>query len=156
MPNKEKWHLMLLPEDDKTRQFGNGLLKAFPELENCVQMLRPARGCSRAIQQIPNLQLGNIDKRRVVLLIDLDRRENRVDWIKCKPELAEFSDRIFVIGCRKEVENLREILGRRQYGNLEEIGKQLASDCSLWDDPLLVQCKDDACRLKAEIGRLFQ
>ena len=156
MPNKEKWHLMLLPEDDKTRQFGNGLLKAFPELANYVQMLRPARGCLHAVQQIPNLQLGNIDKRRVVLLIDLDNKTNRINQIKSKAEFENFNDRIFIIGCSAEVENLRRIFGNTRYGNLEDIGKKLASDCSLWDDPLLKQCRDDACRLKAEIAEMSQ
>ena len=151
MPNKHKWHILVLPEDDATKQLGNGLARAFPAVENRVQVLREARGWEHAMDMIPSLDLKKYVQRRVLLIIDFDKDGNRLNFIKSKPFVVPFSDRIYVIGCFDEAERLKNLVGEN---NLERVGERLGTDCNYWSSPLLANCKSDACRLKNEIQNI--
>ena len=148
MPNKYKWHIIVIPEDDATRHIGNGLINAFPQIENCIKVLPVTRGWTRAVKCVETLDLQQNKFRRVLLIIDFDKNKERLDIIREKKEFSEFKDRIFIIGCFNEAEDLKKLVGK---SNLEQVGKELGENCDYWSDHCLLDCRDDACRLKCEI-----
>ena len=150
MSNKYRWHVVVIPEDDATRQLGNGLANAFSEMGRRIKFLPVSRGWKRAVECVKSLDLNSNSFRRVLLIIDFDKNKDRLESIKAKEDFSEFRDRIFILGCFKEAEDLKELLSER---NLEEVGKILASNCNYWDSPLLLTCRSDACRLKAELNK---
>lgn len=151
MPNKYKWHIVVVPEDGATRQLGNGLSNAFPSIVNRVKFLREAGGWPDAIATIKDLKLDKYPNRRVLLIIDLDQDDTRLGFIRSQPEISKYNNRIFILGSFKAVEQLKPV-GRSS--NLESVGQRLGEDCSCWNDSLLIACREDACRLKAEIENI--
>lgn len=152
MPNKYRWHIVVIPEDDATRQLGNGLINTFPDIAKFIKVLPVTRGWKRAVECVESLNLKNFSQRRVLLIIDFDKNKDRLEAIKAKEDFSEFKDKIFIIGCFNEAEDLKRLVGRT---NLEQVGQILGSDCEYWNNPLLLNCRDDACRLKEEILRSF-
>ena len=148
MPNKFKWHIVVVPEDQATRQLGNGLSNAFPSIINRIKLLREAGGWPDAIATINDLKLDKYPKRRVLLIIDLDLDANRLGFIRSQPEISKYNNRIFILGSFQAVEQLKTVCGDN---DLENVGQKLGEDCNFWNHPLLTDCRADACRLKAEI-----
>jgi hypothetical protein len=108
--NKEKPHLIIIPEDDKDRQLAVGF--EF-EVKNTKQIYieRNAGGWVRACEFFSQEYLSSMNRypgRYVVLLIDFDERDsNRLaDVQKMLP--SGFEDRVFVIGSRKDPEQLKK------------------------------------------------
>ena len=151
MPNKYKWHIVVVPEDEATRQLGNGLSNAFPSIVNRIKFLREAGGWADAIATVKDLELDKYSDRRVLLIIDLDQDDTRLGFIRSQPEISKFNNRIFILGSFKAVEQLKPI---GESHNLENVGQRLGEDCSCWNDSLLIACREDACRLKAEIENI--
>ncbi|MBO1352326.1 MAG: hypothetical protein EBE86_035445 [Hormoscilla sp. GUM202] len=81
--------------------------------------------------------MQNIPHRMIVLLMDLDRNEDRLSYVESQiPE--ELRDRVFVLGVLSEPESLKRDIQR----TWEEIGEALAKDCyenrnELWGHNLL-------------------
>jgi len=122
--NREKWHLLVKPEDDANREIAIGFLNAleYPQQAK-IQVDRPAGGYQKALEFILTAQLERYRHRRVLILIDFDNSvELRNQLVK---RFASVSDRVFVLGSCPEAEDVRRELGR----HLEECGEAVAKDC---------------------------
>ncbi|GEO80249.1 hypothetical protein [Pararhodospirillum oryzae] len=136
--NKEKPHLVVLPEDDADRQLANGFAL---EIDSRQIMILPiSEGWSRAREDFKGKEEEKMKKyqgRHVVILIDFDEqgddRYNAV-WDEVSEEVR---DRTFIIGPRKDPQQLKRALSSE---SLENIGRKLARDCrdgtrSVWNHP---------------------
>ncbi len=90
-------------------------------------------------------------KRYFVLLIDFDKREDRLDYIKQRiPD--DVKDRVFVLGAFSNPEELRRSIGE----SLEAIGETLSANCSdntvgLWGHDLLKHNKTELERMISSV-----
>jgi hypothetical protein len=88
---------------------------------------------------------------RLILLIDFDLCEDRLNYVKNKiPELLQ--ERVFIVGVLSNPEKLRSDLEK----SFEEIGESLANDCSdntntLWEHELLKHNKTELDRMVSSI-----
>lgn len=140
--NKHKPHIFVLPEDDANRQIANGFLLV-PELnQRTIQILPPSGGWKKVLTSFEVNHVSAMrkhEKRMIVLLIDFDGREDRLNYIKNKiPE--DLVARVFVLGVLSEPEKLkRNISGLNTF---KDIGKALSQDCvgntrNVWGHDLL-------------------
>lgn len=124
--NKNRPHVLVLPEDDANRQMANGFL-----LDDCVdsrriQVLHPAHGWSRVRDEFIETHRDEMDRyplRHMVLLVDFDGRAERLDDVK-RVIPSHLADRVFIVGVWSQPEKLSGF-----FGGLEAIGKSLAGDC---------------------------
>ena len=139
--NRERPHLLVLPEDDEWRQVVNGFLQEASVNRNSLQVLPNAGGWPNAFDSIADSYAARMRKYpecRIVLLIDFDHDQDRFEKNKNRIP-ADLSDRVFVIGIlSKEPKDFCKETGM----NLEKIGEELAKNCSdnilgLWDHALL-------------------
>jgi hypothetical protein len=152
MVNKYQPHVMVLPEDDANRQLANGFLLD-PELAlrgRRMQVLEPVGGWGQVIERFTTDHVASMDRyaeRLMVLLIDFDGQDNRLDHVKSLiPD--HLKDRVFIIGAWTEPEDLKA-----QLGSYEEIGKALAQDCRdntdrTWGCDMLQHNADELERLR--------
>jgi hypothetical protein len=142
--NKYKPHLLVLPEDDATRQIANGFIFAQGlGLDNrVIQILPYVGGWKKVLEDFIGSHFYEMHKypdRMMVLLIDFDNNpETRLLFIK-KMIPTDIQARVFVLGVWSEPENLRSALGSAGF---EKIGVDLAQDCydntnNLWGHELL-------------------
>lgn len=138
--NKYKRHLLVLPEDDANRQIATGFMLN-PNLKSrAIQVLPAAGGWKKVLDDFSNvhaLEMQNLPKRNILLLIDFDRDEGRLSYVESKIP-GELKDRVFVLGVFSEPESLRSEIKT----SFESIGEALAKDCSengneLWGNNLL-------------------
>lgn len=149
-PNQYKPHILVLPEDDANRQIANGFIQS-PNLNaRAIQVLPPAGGWQRTVEQFTNDYVPTMRKfpqRMMALLIDLDNRENRLSYAQSQiPD--DLKERVFILGVQSEPENLKRDINR----SFEEIGDVLAQDCSdntneLWGHELLKHNKTELERM---------
>jgi hypothetical protein len=141
-------HLALLPEDEAARSVANGFRDA---TTGQMQVLPVSGGWLKAIDYAIDSEaqrLREFSSRILVILIDFDDSyPRRSDEIKNRIP-ADLADRIFVIGPRNEMEDLRASLGLR----LSRAGQALAEDCRSesrdhWSCEQLVQNIDELDRL---------
>ena len=107
--NKHKPHILVLPEDDANRQIANGFVKNLNVNQRAIQILPIADGWKKAVDQFTDDYASGMRQfleRRIVLLIDFDQRENRLEYIKQKiPE--DLQERVFILGVQSNPEKLR-------------------------------------------------
>ncbi len=124
--NKERPHVLVLPEDGANRQLANGF-QLDPSLDTRrMQVLKEAGGWQEVVRCFKAEHVPEMDRnanRFLVLLVDFDRREDRLSLIK-EEIPARLAERVFVIGAWGEPEELR-----RNLGSYETIGLALAKDC---------------------------
>lgn len=100
--------------------------------------------------------MDQYENRFMILLVDFDQKPSRFDDIKNNIP-AHLQDRVFILGCIKEPEDLR----KSGLGTLEEIGGKLAVDCrdgtqNTWGHDLLKHNQDELARLRTKVcGFLF-
>ncbi len=154
MINREKPHLLMLPEDLAVRRIANGFL-LYPSLNlHAIQLLPNAGGKGKVTKdefkkQVPDMV--SYPERRIVLLFDFDvKGPNKTRW--CYEEKLKYVDgqkskiqipddlksRVFVLGVLSEPEELRSDLNL----SLEKIGETLAKECAdnrneLWEHELI-------------------
>jgi hypothetical protein len=93
------------------------------------------------------------DKRIIILLIDFDKNEDRINVAKTYiPD--HLKERVFVIGVWSNPEELK-----RSFGSLEGIGGAMAKDCrdgtdTAWRHELLAHNAEELARLCAVIPEL--
>jgi hypothetical protein len=90
--------------------------------------------------------------RFMILLIDFDRQEDRLDKVKAVVPV-HLKDRVFVLGVWSEPEKLKAGLGRPDY---ESIGGALAEDCregtdKNWSHDLLRHNASELARLRQHV-----
>jgi hypothetical protein len=96
-PNKEKPHVLVLPEDDANTRLATGFhLVVDSTKSRQMQVLPAAGGWNEVLQRFANDEVGGMDKwpkRFMVLLIDFDGREDRLHTVKAEipARLAEES-----------------------------------------------------------------
>jgi hypothetical protein len=148
--NKYDWHILVLPEDKADRQLAIGFLLEPSVKDTAIQVLPPAGGWTDVRDQFSKIHIRGMNdygKRYMVLLIDFDGREDRLEIVR-RVIPDELKDRVIVIGVWKEPEDLKKELGC----GYEEIGLRLASDCQdrtniTWDHPLLIHNADEVSRM---------
>jgi len=152
--NREKEHFLVLPEDDANRQIVLGFIKDLNVDNNAIQVLPIADGWKKAVDQLTiddGLRLRQYPQRRIILIIDFDKKENRWSYVNEQiPE--EFKERVFVLGVQSNPQDLKNATKK----SFEEIGKALAQDCSddtneLWGHKLLTHNKGELERMASSV-----
>jgi hypothetical protein len=150
--NREKPHVLVLPEDDANRQLANGfLLELDPALSRNIQVLPEAGGWGKVLDEFETDQIVGMEHyphRFIIMLIDFDGQENRLQQAKAKiPEWLV--ERVFILGTSSEPEDLK----RSGLGSYESIGSAMAKDCRddtdhIWQHDLLQHNKTELDRLR--------
>ena len=149
-------HLLILSEDDAYRDLANGFVGHFAIVLNKIQIDQPAGGWSKLLDAFTQNYACDIQKythRHVLMLLDLDGSSNRYceDILPKIP--ANIHNRVFVLSCKDEAENIKRELGQ---GKWEDMGLKLAESCyddaydkldSPWLLPQLHHNKDELIRL---------
>jgi hypothetical protein len=147
--NKYRPHVLVLPEDDANRQLANGF-QLDPLLNTRrMQVLEVADGWRKVLdcfkqEHVPEMKRNQ--NQFMVLLIDFDKREDRLDIVRAEipPDLK---DRVFVLGVWDEPEKLRQDLG-----SFETTGLALAKDCR--DNAEVTWSHNLLCHNASELERL--
>lgn len=157
--NRHKPHVLVLPEDDANRQLANGFL-LHPSLSTQIQVLEEVGGWSKVLDCFERDHVRAMityPSRTMVLLIDFDGQEDRLDRAKAVIP-GNLKDRVFVLGVWTEPEALKANLGRRY----EEIGQAMAEDChhataTTWRHELLQHNTSEIERMRQQVRSiLFQ
>jgi hypothetical protein len=151
--NKERPHVFILPEDDANRELANGFFLDYSlwNRRRSFRVLPEVGGWREVLEHFKSEHVAELDRnhnRFMVLLIDFDRKADRLDIARAAIP-AHLSERVFVLGTLSEPEDLKPTLG-----SYETIGLKLAKDCreetdSTWGHDLL---RHNA----SELGRLLQ
>jgi hypothetical protein len=127
--NKYQQHLLILPEDDAYRDLANGFVRHFAIAYNKIHIAEPACGWSKLLDVFSREYENGVRKchnRHVLLLLDLDGNTKRY----CEEVLnnipVDIKDRVFVLCCKDEAEDVKRELGS---GKFEDIGEKLAQSC---------------------------
>jgi hypothetical protein len=124
--NMERPHVLVLPEDDANRQLANGFQLCHSLDTRRMQVLKEAGGWRVVLDHFENELVPGMQRnqnRFVVLLIDFDGKEDRLEMAKARiPD--HLKERVFVLGAWRNPEELR-----RNLGSYEEIGSAMAKDC---------------------------
>jgi hypothetical protein len=138
--NKHRPHIHVLPEDDANRQIANGFLLGMNVNDRAIQILPEVGGWQKAVEKLTKEHvpaMRTYPYRRIVLLIDFDRSEDRLSYVNNQiPD--DLKERVFVLGVLSEPEKLRGDINK----TFEAIGKALVKDCpdhmnELWAHDLL-------------------
>ncbi len=150
MVNRERPHLFILPEDKEDNNLVDGFL-LHPRIDpKQIQTLPFSRGWTNVRDEFEKDHIGEMRKwreRRMILLIDFDRREDRfTEMIRVVPE--DLRERTFIFGASHEPEEIRRDTGR----SVEEIGESLADECvsgslDLWNHPMIAHNRPEFDRL---------
>lgn len=130
--NRERPHVLVLPEDDATRSIAAGFVDA---AIGPMQVLNPARGWPNVLDQFETDQISQLRKYRhqhLVLLIDFDDQypARLTQFQLAMP--SDVQDRVYVLGALTEAETLKRESGKK-FGPL---GQALAQACADDDDRL--------------------
>jgi len=152
--NRYRPHLFILPEDDANRQIASSFV-LHPNLnERVIQVLPPAGGWMKVINQFTEVHISEMhqySEERLILLIDFDLCEDRLNYIKGKiPPLLH--ERVFVVGVLSNPEQLRSNLKK----SFEEIGEVLANNCAnntseVWEHELLEHNRIELSRITSSV-----
>ena len=157
--NREKPHVMVLPEDDANRQIANGFLQKINPLKHRqIQVLNEAGGWAHvrdSFTSTHNAAMKLWPERLMVLLVDFDESPTRVEDVKAEvdPGVVE---RVFVLGCYQEPENMKAA----GLGSFETIGQKLATDCSekttqTWNHRLLQHNTKELERMNSTLRKIL-
>jgi hypothetical protein len=153
--NKYLPHIFVLPEDDADRELANGFLldESLAFRRKCIQVLEEVGGWIEVLERFKSDHVIEMDRyplRFIVLLIDFDGHEDRLDVAKSAiPD--RLSERVFVLGALTEPEDLR----RANLGSYD-IGKTLAGECrennyETWGHDLLKHNASELDRLREHV-----
>lgn len=149
--NKHLPHVLVLPEDDANRQLANGFrLELDSNRQRQIQVDPVAGGWLAVLDHFVSdhiAAMGRYTNRFMVLLIDFDRNDDRLDYAKGKIP-HHLRDRVFILGVWSKPEDLRV--------QLEEMGSAMARDCrgetdATWDHELLRHNAGELARLSVYV-----
>ena len=126
--NKYLPHVFVLPEDDANRQLANGFQLDQLLWTRRMQILEEAGGWQEVLSRFKSdhlLEMERYDQRYMVLLIDFDGKQERLNIVKDVIP-TQLTERVFVLGALSNPEELRQNLG---LGSYETIGLAMARDC---------------------------
>lgn len=142
--NREKPHVLVLPEDDANREIANGFLKSLSlQYPHRMDILPPAGGWPAVRDSLSRKYVAYLRKygdAHLILLIDFDNQvQQRMSQFTSHIP-ADVQDRVYLVGTLDEPEKLRKALNRIL--TQEGIGKTLADECGsgisyLWVHPHL-------------------
>jgi hypothetical protein len=151
--NRYKPYVMVLPEDRANRQLANGFLLALDQsVATAIQVLPEVGGWNEVLERFLSDHVAEMERFRgrfMVLLIDFDRKTERLDYAKGKiPE--QLKERVFVLGAWTEPEDLKDL------GSYETTGKAMATDCregtdTAWGHDLLRHNAGEIARLREHV-----
>ena len=151
--NNHQPHVLVLPEDEANRQLANGFLGDRSLLIRRIQVLPEVGGWTQVLERFESdhvVEMDHYPHRLMVLLIDCDGREDRLDDAKARiPE--RLSDRVFILGTLTKPEGLKADLG-----SYETIGLRMAKDCregtdTIWGHELLQHNVGELDRLREHV-----
>jgi hypothetical protein len=157
--NKYLPHVLVLPEDDSTRQIADGFLLDPTVIIRNIQILQEAGGWLVLLERFQSDHIAGMHKyptRFMILLIDLDGKLDRIGDV-ARQIPAELAARVFILSTLTEPEDLRA-----SAGSYEEIGKAMARDCreqadNIWKHQLLRHNSEELVRSRESIRPfLFQ
>jgi hypothetical protein len=152
--NKNKPHVLVLPEDDANRQLAVGFLGDDSlSSPRQIQVLEVAGGWSRVLDSFTEDHVYDMERfpnRLMLLLIDFDDKQDRLQFVQSKIP-NPLTNRVFVLGTLTEPEDLKKDLG-----SLETIGLALARDCregtdTTWSHRLLHHNAAEVARLREHV-----
>jgi hypothetical protein len=156
--NKERPHVLVLPEDDANRQLANGFQLDHSLDTRRMQVLKAAGGWREVVncfkkEHVPEMRRNA--NRFIVLLIDFDKRDERLAAIRAEIPNS-LQERVFILGTWSEPEELRQQLG----SPYEAIGLALAKDCRdnsevTWAHPLLRHNSSELARLRQHVRSIL-
>ncbi len=154
MSNKYVPHLLVIPEDEANRQIMTGFVSHL-EVDNRRITVEPvACGWIKALEQfrINHLMgMAKYENRHVMILIDFDGRENRLE--KAKEYIPEnMRSRVYVMGCLSEPEKIRAATRMSK----SQLGEAIAEAClrgneDLWKTDILAHNRAELERMKSSI-----
>jgi hypothetical protein len=153
MVNRYQPHVLVLPEDDANRQLANGFLQDQSLFVRRIQVLPEVGGWTQVLERFKSDHVVEMDRypeRFMVLLIDFDGREDRLNDSKARiPE--RLSDRVFILGTLTKPEALKADLG-----SYETIGLKMSKDCreetdTIWGHELLRHNASELERLRDHV-----
>jgi hypothetical protein len=155
--NKDKPHLIIMPEDGANRQIANGFEKS-GDFGNRMQILQPSGGWSSVVSDFNKNESSRMIKypeRRVLLLIDFDNKENRFTnrFAEVQSMIpSNLIHRVFILGSFYEPEDLK----RATKLSFEKIGTALATEClhkttTLWNHPHLQHNQPELQRMIRDV-----
>jgi hypothetical protein len=125
--NRQLPHVLVLPEDDANLRLANEFhLNVDWSRQRQLQVLPVAGGWIEVLDLFESVHVVEMDRyrdRHMVLLIDFDGRENRLQDAKARIPV-HLVERVFILGALSEPEALRNALG-----SYESIGSGMARDC---------------------------
>lgn len=155
--NKFKPHLIVLPEDDATRELAVGFELCIPgACERYFHIANEVGGWLSVVEKFKHDYIKKMNRNgniHLLLLIDFDEESERLQRVKSEiPD--NLKDRVFILGCWDEPETLRNFLGK----SFEEIGVALAKECinnedQLWNIDLLKNNLSEVDRIRPFIKK---
>jgi hypothetical protein len=150
--NKNRPHLMVLPEDDANRKLANGFhLQVDWNRYRQMQVLPPADGWNNVLNLFRSDHVREMERwpqRFMILLIDFDNHNDRLTDAKAAiPE--HLAERVFVLGVWSEPQRLK-------LGPYETVGAAMARDCreetnKTWGHELLRHNTGEIERLRERV-----
>jgi hypothetical protein len=153
--NKQLPHVFILPEDDANRQLAEAFHKDVDwSRYRQMQVLPEARGWNEVLRRFKRDEVDGLEKwsdRFMVLLIDFDGRDDRLDTAKAEIP-GHLTRRVFILGTFTEPEDLR----KAKLGDYETIGSAMSKDCreetdTTWNHPLLQHNAGELARLREHV-----
>lgn len=148
-------HVFVLPEDRANTRLANAFHKDVDwSRYRQMQVLPEAGGWTEVLTRFKEDEVAGMEKWRdrfMVLLIDFDGRDDRLDAAKAEIP-THLTDRVFILGALIEPEDLK----KAKLGDYEAIGSALAKDCreetdSTWGHPLLQHNASELDRLREHV-----
>ena len=149
--SKHLAHILVIPEDGRNRQLANGFCLGLTTRQ--VQVLPEAGGWTKVLELFKSVhicEMNQCPQRYMVLLIDFDGRQDRLDTAKSYIP-THLSERVIVLGVWTEPEKLKS-----PGQTYEFIGQWLARECrdgqnEIWSHDLLCHNAGEIERLHAQI-----
>ncbi|HKV95097.1 MAG TPA: hypothetical protein VJW20_21305 [Candidatus Angelobacter sp.] len=125
--NKQRAHIIVLPEDDANRQLANGFHEQVDwSRYRQMQVLPECGGWTHVIDDFLSDHVAVMNRypsRLMVLLMDCDGNRERLQRVRERIP-NDLAERVFVLGALTEPEDLRTDLGFP-----ETVGAAIAQDC---------------------------
>ncbi|MGA7221189.1 MAG: hypothetical protein WBX38_22935 [Candidatus Sulfotelmatobacter sp.] len=125
--NREQPHVLVLPEDDENARLANEFHKQLDMNRlRRMQVLQVAGGWNEVLKAFESNHVAEMNrwpKRFMVLLIDFDNREDRLERAR-RAIPNHLANRVFVLGVLTEPEDLKT-----EFGSYDKVGSELATDC---------------------------
>lgn len=152
--NRERPHILVLPEDDANSQIATGFHLQVPwARQRQMQVLPPAHGWVHVMEDFVSDhadEMARYPNRLMILLIDSDGDDERLQNAKARiPD--HLAERVFILGVLSEPEALKQDLG-----SYEKIGSGMAKDCreetnETWGHDLLLHNIAELNRLRSRL-----